>query len=220
MDNLRLYKYAWYLAIFTIFYNILEGLFSVFFGFNDESLTLLGFGFDSFIETLSGVGIAHMIIRIRNNPEIGRDEFEHTALRITGVSFYILTVGLVISSAYNIITGHKPITTLWGIIISLLSITIMFLLIYGKNKIGKQLNSNAILADAECTKVCIYMSIILLIASVTYELFKVPYIDSLGTLGLAYYSFKEGRECFEKIRTGNYYFSCEVKKEFNKNGFA
>jgi divalent metal cation (Fe/Co/Zn/Cd) transporter len=210
MDNTKLYKYAWYLSLFTILYNILEGLISVFFGYNDESLTLLGFGFDSFIEVLSGVGIAHMIIRIRNNPDGGRDDFERTALRITGVSFYILTAGLVISSAYNIISGHKPITTLWGIIISLLSIAIMFLLVYGKSRIGKQLNSNAILADAECTKVCIYMSISLFIARVTYELFKIPYIDSLGTLGLAYYSYKEGRECFEKVETGNH-CSCEIK---------
>jgi divalent metal cation (Fe/Co/Zn/Cd) transporter len=150
-----------------------------------------------------------MIIRIRDNPGVGRDRFERSALKITGVSFYILTVGLVFSSIYNIFTGHKPITTLWGIIISILSITIMFLLVSGKRKIGNQLNSNAILADAECTKVCIYMSVILLIASVIYELFKIPYIDSLGTLGLAYYSFKEGRECFEKVETGNN-CSCEI----------
>lgn len=211
MDKHRLYKFAWYLALFTIFYNILEGLFSVFFGYTDESLTLLGFGFDSFIEVLSGVGIAHMIIRIRNNPNGSRDQFERTALKITGVSFYILTVGLVISGAYNIFTGHKPVTTLWGIIISLLSIAVMLLLVYGKRKIGKELNSNAIIADAECTKVCIYMSIIVLIASVAYELFKIPYIDSIGTLGLAYYSFREGRECFEKVKTGNH-CSCNNKE--------
>ena len=211
MDKRELYKYAWYLALFTIFYNILEGVLSVFFGYTDESLTLLGFGFDSFIEVLSGIGIAHMIIRIRNNHDENRDEFERTALRITGVSFYILTIGLVISSGFNIITGHKPVTTLWGIIISLFSIVIMLLLVFAKRKIGKQLNSNAILADAECTKVCIYMSVILLIASVTYELFKIPYIDSVGTLGLAYYSFKEGRECFEKVETGKH-CSCDTKK--------
>jgi divalent metal cation (Fe/Co/Zn/Cd) transporter len=211
MEKQRLYKYAWYLALFTIFYNILEGLISVFFGYTDESLTLLGFGFDSFIEVLSGIGIAHMIIRIRNNHDESRDEFERTALRITGVSFYILTIGLVISSGYNILTGHKPVTTLWGIIISLFSIVIMVLLVYAKRKIGKQLNSNAIIADAECTKVCVYMSVILLIASVTYELFKIPYIDSIGTLGLAYYSFKEGRECFEKVETGKH-CSCDAIK--------
>ena len=209
MDTFKLYKYAFYLALFTIFYNILEGLISVFFGITDESFTLLGFGLDSFIEVMSGIGIAHMVIRVRNNPDSDRDRFEHTALRITGISFYILTAGLVISSVYNIVKGHKPVTTIWGIVISLLSITIMLLLVYGKRKVGLRLNSAAIIADAECTKVCIYMSVILLIASVAYELLKIPYIDSLGALGLAYYSFKEGRECFEKIKTGSH-CSCDT----------
>lgn len=210
MNVSRLYKYALYLALFTIFYNVLEGLVSVFFGITDESFTLLGFGLDSFIEVMSGIGIAHMVIRIRNNPTSSRDRFEHTALRITGISFYILTAGLALSGVFNIVTGHKPVTTIWGIIISILSIIIMLLLVYGKRKVGLQLGSAAILADAECTKVCIYMSIILLTASVLYEFFRIPYIDSLGALGLAYYSFKEGRECFEKIKTGKD-CSCDSK---------
>jgi divalent metal cation (Fe/Co/Zn/Cd) transporter len=207
MESGKLFTYAWYLALFTIFYNILEGLVSVYFGVEDESLSLFGFGADSFIEVLSGAGIAHMVLRIRKNPDSNRDKFENRALRLTGISFYILTAGLVISSVYNIWTGHKPVTTIWGIIVSLLSIIIMLLLVYGKRKIGTMLDSKAIIADAECTKVCIYMSVILLTASTVYEIFKIPYIDSIGTLGLAYYSFKEGRECFGKI-TGNRYCNC------------
>jgi divalent metal cation (Fe/Co/Zn/Cd) transporter len=95
-----------------------------------------------------------------------------------------------------------------ALVVSLVSIAVMLLLVYGKKKVGRQLNSAAIIADAECTKVCIYMSVILLVSSVAYELFRIPYIDALGTLGLAYYSFREGRECFEKARTGNY-CSCD-----------
>jgi divalent metal cation (Fe/Co/Zn/Cd) transporter len=76
----------------------------------------------------------------------------------------------------------------------------MWALAYGKTKVGKNLNIEAILADAECTKVCIYMSIILLISSGIYELFRIPYIDSLGTLGLSYFAFMEGKECFDKAK--------------------
>lgn len=208
MEINRLYKYAFYLALFTVLYNIIEGLISVFFGISDESFTLLGFGLDSFAEVISGVGIAHMIIRSWRNTGSTRDDFERTALKITGVSFYILTAGLVLTGIYNIVTAHKPETTVWGIVVSLVSIAVMLLLVYGKKKVGRQLNSAAIIADAECTKVCIYMSVILLVSSVAYELFRIPYIDALGTLGLAYYSFREGRECFEKARTGNY-CSCD-----------
>lgn len=202
MDNKRAYTLAWYLALFTVFYNLLEGVVSLYFGADDESLALFGFGVDSFIEVLSGLGIAHMIIRIRRNPGSNRDNFENTALKITGISFYILTAGLIVSSIYTILTGHRPVTTLWGVIISLLSIGVMSLLVYGKRKAGKILNSHAILADAECTRVCIYMSVILLVSSAVFEIFRIPYIDAAGTLGLAYLSFREGKECFEKLSSG------------------
>jgi len=196
----HLYKVAFELAVFTIVYNIFEGLVSVYLGYEDGSLALFGFGADSFIEVVSGLGIAHMVLRIQSKPHSNRDRFERTALRITGFSFYILVAGLVVSSIYNMITGHKPQTTFWGVIISLISIAVMWALIAAKTRTGKKLNSHAILADAECTKVCIYMSVILLISSGIYELTGFAYADSIGTLGLSYFAFTEGKECFEKAR--------------------
>ena len=71
-----LYKKAFYLSLFTIFYNIVEGLVSIALGYTDETLTLFGFGADSFIEVISGIGIAVMIIRIRNHPGSGVSGFE------------------------------------------------------------------------------------------------------------------------------------------------
>jgi hypothetical protein len=198
--NRKMYNIAYGLAIFTIIYNIVEGLVSVWLGYNGESLALFGFGTDSFVEFISGLGIAHMIIRIRKNPGSSRDDFEKRALRVTGVAFYILTIGLTISSIYNIVTGHRPENTIWGVIISLISIAVMLVLIAGKMKAGQKLNSDAILADAQCTKVCVYMSLILLVSSGIYKLTGFPYIDSIGTLGLAYLSFGEGKECFERIK--------------------
>ena len=202
-DVNRFYKYAFLLAMITIFYNLVEGLVSIYFGYEDESLALFGFGVDSFIEVISGLGIAHMVIRIQRNPDSNRDDFERTALKITGTAFYLLVAGLVSSSVFNIWMGHKPETTFWGVVISIVSIITMWLLIYGKTNVGKKLNSEAILADAECTRVCFYMSIILLISSGIYELTNIAYIDSLGSLGLSYFAFTEGKECFEKAKSNN-----------------
>jgi len=171
-------------------------------------LALFGFGVDSFIEVISGLGIAHMVLRIRQHPESNRDTFERTALRITGFAFYVLVLGLVTSSMYNIYIGHKPETTFWGVVISIISIAVMWLLVFGKTKTGKALQSEAILADAQCTKVCIYMSVILLISSGIYEVTNLAYIDSIGTLGLSYFAFKEGKECFEKAKS-NKHCACD-----------
>lgn len=200
-DSKKLFKIAFGLAVFTIIYNIVEGLVSTYLGFEDESLALFGFGSDSFIEVISGLGIAHMILRIQYNPESKRDDFERTALRITGTAFYILVVALVITSIYNIWTGHKPLTTFWGVVISTISILIMWILVVWKRNVGNRLKSDPILADANCTMVCVYMSIILLVSSGIYELFGIPYVDSIGTLGLSYVAFKEGKECLEKAKS-------------------
>jgi divalent metal cation (Fe/Co/Zn/Cd) transporter len=204
----KLYTVALALAFFTIIYNLAEGIIATWFGYEDETLTLFGFGVDSFIELISGIGIAHMIFRIRKDPTANRDNFERTALRITGTAFYGLVIGLIVSALIIIYTGAKPETTFWGVVISIISIGVMLVLIYGKIKIGKQLNSEPILADANCTKVCIYMSVILLVSSGIYELTKLPYIDAAGTLGLAWFSYKEGKECFEKAAS-NKYCGCE-----------
>jgi len=202
--NNKPYKIAFGLAIFTILYNTAEGLVSTYLGFEDESLALFGFGSDSFIEVISGFGIAHMIIRIQRQPDSKRDSFERTALRITGFAFYILVLGLVVSSIFNIWIGHRPVTTFWGVVIAVVSILVMWFLVVWKRRIGHQLNSDPILADANCTVVCIYMSAILLISSGIYELAGIPYIDSMGTLGLAFFAFREGKECFEKANSDKY----------------
>jgi len=83
--------------------------------------------------------------------------------------FYLLATGLAATAIYNLYVGHKPTTTIPGLIISLISIAFMWALVLGKRKVGGALGSNAILADANCSVVCIYMSAVLLAASLIYQ---------------------------------------------------
>ena len=194
------YKRASLLAQITIFYNLIEGMVSVFFGVADETLSLFGFGIDSFVEVLSGIGIWNMVRRMRDNPKADTGPFEKKALQITGTAFYILAIGLVITASVSLYQGHRPKTTFWGIVIAAISIFTMWVLINFKVKVGRQLSSDAILEDANCTKACLYLSFTLLLASVGFELTGIGGIDSIGAIIIAVFSFREGRESFEKAR--------------------
>ncbi len=207
-DRTRFYKWASALAIITIFYNIIEGCVSVFFGLQDETIALFGFGLDSFVEVVSGIGIWHMVKRMKQTDTENHDSFEKRALQITGGAFYVLAVGLVATSVLNIYGGSRPETTFWGIVVSIVSILSMWFLIHYKITIGKQYNSQALIADANCSKACMYLSVILLVSSIGYAVTGIGMIDSLGAIGIAVFSYREGKEAFEKSR-GNFICSCQ-----------
>lgn len=196
----KLYARATWLALFTIIYNLGEGLLSVWLGAADETLALFGFGVDSFIEVISAIGVWHMLRRIRANAGKSLDSFEQRALRITGASFYLLTVGLIVSAGMNLYTEHRPETTLWGIVISLGSMSFMWYLIAQKTKVGRALDSPAILADAACSKACLYLSAALLLSSLGYELTGIGSLDAIGALLIAWFSWREGKEALAKAR--------------------
>ena len=196
----NLWNKAYYLSVFTIIFNIAEGIVSIYFGISDDALTLFGFGLDSFIETISASGVLVMITRIRNNPGAERSKYEVTALKITGWCFYGLSVLLAAGAVMNLVNGTKPETTLPGVIIALISILSMLFLIFSKKSVGNKLSCSPIVADANCNLVCVYMSVALLVSSAAYELFGFGWIDTVGTAGIIYFSVKEGMESFEKVK--------------------
>ena len=200
----NIYRQIYILSIFTIVYNLAEGLVSVILGYTDETLSLAGFGIDSFIEMVSGFGILMMVLRIRNNPDSPVSSFEVTALRITGYGFYVLSVGLVAGIIIALIERHKPVSTLCGTVVAIVSIGVMAWLYLSKRRLGKELDSQPVLSDARCTLVCIYMSVVLLAASGIYELTGFAYADVLGAAGLGWFSFTEGREAIEKAARKSY----------------
>ena len=208
MNSSKWLTTALWLSVITIVYNIIEGLVSVYFGSADDTLVLLGFGVDSFVEVISGIGILHMVLRMQRNEIKDFDKFERLALRITGVAFIVLAIGLVAGSILNIVNKTKPETTFAGIIIAIISILSMYFLMNYKLKTGRALKSEAIIADAHCTKTCLYLSFILLASSLLYEFFKISYIDIIGSLGIAWYAFSEGRESLEKARKNKLSCGC------------
>jgi divalent metal cation (Fe/Co/Zn/Cd) transporter len=210
----KYFRQAYWLSLFTIFYNIVEGVISMVLGYTDETLSLFGFGIDSFIEVISGIGIAIMIKRIEHNPKSSKTAFEITALKITGTAFYLLAVGLLAGIIVNLINHHKPESTLWGVIISLVSIVVMIWLMNAKRNIGKKLHSEPIIADANCTRICVYMSLVLLVSSLVFELTGFAYADVIGAAGLIYLSVSEGKEAFEKAKGKE--CSCEAHCEVQK----
>lgn len=205
----KLLSAALILAVVTIVYNLAEGIVSVAFGLSDETLALFGFGVDSFVEVVSGIGIFHMVVRMRRGSIEERDRFEVTALRITGFAFFLLAAGLAAGGLLSILVARAPDTTVPGMIISVVSLVTMWLLIRCKLRAGKALDSDAIIADAHCTRACLRLSVVLLASSGVYALTGWGFVDALGSLGIGVLAVLEGREALQKARTREIACTCD-----------
>ena len=189
------------LEYFTIAWNALEGLAAVVAGALVGSISLAGFGIDSFIEVTSGV---ELLWRMSVDADVHRRERnEKRALRIVGVCFLGLGTYITYESARDLLSKRPPEHSVPGIVLACASLIVMPLLSKAKRKVGHALGSAAMHADAKQTEFCTYLSAILLLglllniflgwwwADPVAALIMVPIIASEGVEGL------RGRACDE-----------------------
>ena len=193
----KLHRKALLLSYFTVGYNIIEFIVSLIAGILSGSIALIGFGLDSFAESLSA-GI--MIWRFRKHGRISEQEeerIERKAERLVGYTFIILAGYILYESIDNLINSEIPEPSLLGIIIALLSLIIMPILFYKKYQTGKAINSRSLIADSKETLACSFLSIALLIGLGANYIFGFWQADPIVGLLISVFLIREG---FETLR--------------------
>ena len=192
--NSKLTKRALKLSYFTIIYNIAEGILAILAGLISGSISLIGFGLDSAIESFSAVIMVWRFKKSGRIEESEEEEIEKRALKYVGYTFLILGSYVLYESLKDIYMAEIPEPSLIGIIIALASIIIMPLLYYLKYRTGKELNSRSLIADSKQTLACAYLSAALLFGLLMNYIFGVWQADSLIGILIAIYLLKEGYE--------------------------
>lgn len=148
------------LEYFTIAWNSLEGLVAVIAGAMAGSISLVGFGVDSFIEVTSGTMLLWRMSV--DADERGRERNERLSLKVVGTCFVALAVYVGYESASDLLSREQPEHSIPGIVLACISLVVMPLLSRAKKRVGTELGSAAMHADAKQTDFCVYLSVILL----------------------------------------------------------
>src|SRR5712672_3023170 len=180
------------LEYFTIVWNTLEGVIALVSGIVAGSISLVGFGIDSFIEVTSG---SVLLWRMSVDSQVHRRELnERRALRIVGVCFLLLAAYIAYESALDLWSGRAPEHSIPGIILACVSLIVMPLLSRAKRKLGRALGSAAMHADAKQTEFCAYLSAILLAGLLLNAVFGLWWADPVAALIMVPIIAKEGIE--------------------------
>ena len=199
MDSV-LHKKALLLSYFTVGYNILEGIASIFAGVLAGSIALIGFGLDSFVESLSG---SVMIWRFSKYGQMSQEEEERAeakALKLIAYTFFILGAYVLYESIKKLYFQEMPEPSLLGIIIAIASLIVMPVLFSMKYQTGKTINSRSLVADSKQTLACMFLSFALLIGLGLNYLYGFWQADPIVGLVTVIFLLREGYHTLKQER--------------------
>jgi cation diffusion facilitator family transporter len=184
------------LEYLTVGWNALEGIIAVAAGLAAGSIALIGFGVDSFVETISGGVIVWRLMAEtrgqRDDDDLER--IEQRAERFVGIAFLLLAAYVAFEAVRTLINQEAPDASPVGIVLTAVSIVVMLWLARAKRRIGEALGSRAMIADAQQTYACWYLSVVALAGLALNAVFGFWWADPVAALGITVLLVREGVE--------------------------
>lgn len=191
----RLTRRGLRLAQFTIAYNIAEGVIAVTAGLVAGLVSVVGFGFDSAIESMAAILVAlRLSARLRHG--VADERKERIALKLIAISFFVLATYVTVEGIRSIATGETPEASPPALMLLVASLVVMPILAAAKKRVGNALHDNLILADAAETKICVLLSISTLLGVGLFQLTGAAWLDPVAGFVIAAFAIHEGREAW------------------------
>ena len=185
----RLQRQVRILAWATVAWNVAEAVVAIAAGVAAGSIALVGFGLDSTVEVLSAL----VIIWQFTSPDEGR---ERRALRLIALSFFVLAAYVAVQAGVDLARSEQPHHSSVGIALAVASLLVMPLLSAAKKATGRRLGSASVIADGNQTKLCSYLSAVLLAGLVVNTTLGWWWADPLAALVIAGLAVNEGRQAW------------------------
>ncbi len=185
----RLERRAVRLAWATIAWNVVEAVVALAAGMAAGSVALVGFGLDSSVEVMSAMVI---VWQFRGLAETR----ERRALKLIAVSFFALAAYVAVRAIVDLSQRAEPRSSVVGIGLAIASLLVMPVLAKAKRRNGKAMGSTTVVADSNQTKLCAYLSAILLGGLILNATVGWWWADPLAALAIAALAANEGREAW------------------------
>lgn len=189
-DRARLGRRAQLLAAASVGYNLVEAVIAIAAGLVAGSVALLGFGLDSVVEVSSGLVV---LWQFRHRLPASR---ERQALRLMSIAFWALAGFVLVESVRALVTGREPEASSVGIGLAVASLLVMPLLSRAQRLTGQALGSGAVVADATQTRLCAWLSAVLLLGLVLNATLGLAWADPVAGIVIALVAAREGRDAW------------------------
>jgi divalent metal cation (Fe/Co/Zn/Cd) transporter len=128
---------------------------------------------------------------------------ERKALYLVAATFFLLTLYIIYEAVGALLSGEGPQSSTVALVLSAVSLVIMPVLAYLKGRTGREMGSQALVADSKETWVCAYLSLALLLGVGLNAAFGWWWADPLGALAMLPVIVWQGWETLGEARGGD-----------------
>ncbi|MFA6298630.1 MAG: cation transporter, partial [Nocardioides sp.] len=193
----RLTRRGLRLAQLTVAYNVVEGAVAVTAGLLAGLVSVMGFGFDSAIESIAAVLVGLRLAARLRHGEADQAK-ERRALKAVAVTFFVLAAWVTFEGVRSLVDGDEPDRSTVALVLLAASIVVMPLLAAAKKRVAMALGGDRlILADAAETRICVLLSVSTLLGLALFELTGAGWWDPVAGFVVAAFALHEGREAWE-----------------------
>ena len=189
VDSVALSRRARGLAWVTLVWNVAEAVIAISAGAAANSMALIGFGLDSSMEVMSAIVIIWQLHGLKESRE-------RVALKLIAFSFYALAGYVAVQALVNLTGGIEPSASPVGIGLAIAASIVMPILARAKQRTGRQMGSRTVVADGKQTKLCAYLSLVLLGGLIFNATVGWWWADSVAALAIAALAINEGRQAW------------------------
>jgi len=187
-DRAALERRAKLLAWIGNAWHVLEFAIALGAGIAAGSVALVGFGFDSAIEVLSGGVIVWLFSGGRGVSHIA----ERRAQQLIAISYGLLVAYIGVEAVRDLFGSHHPEASWVGIGLAAVTAPTMPLLARAKRNVGRKLSSSATVSEAGQNMICAYLSLALLVGLLANALLGWWWADPAAALIIAAVATQEG----------------------------
>jgi divalent metal cation (Fe/Co/Zn/Cd) transporter len=179
----------------TIVWNIFEVFITIGLGVASGSIALIAFGTDSVIEVF-----ASLVVVWHSRDLLVMEESDRTrrSLRLIAVAFIVLGVVLAVGAVVRLIEGAVPDESPLGIIYLAVTALVMLSLAVLKQRTGRKLASQPLLAEARITYLDAALATSVLLSLVLNAALDWWWADPVAALAVAVIALREGQEHWEE----------------------
>ncbi len=190
-EHAKLIRRGLWLEYASMAWMTIEASVAIIAGILASSLALVAFGLDSVIEFAAAAIVVWQLRGVS-------DDRERRAVRLIGVTFFILATYLLAEGIRDLVQQTKPEVSIPGIAVSAAALVVMPLLALAKHRTGNALANRTLVADAAESALCAFTSGAALLGIGLNAALGWWWADPAAALVIAALAVREGIEAWEE----------------------